>query len=134
VDGLDRGTPAVGRESGEAPAGSRSTSSGNRLFRTAGRRIMNMEDVFFRSTRVVKYLLPVLLVMNACVFPATGERRVDIVLRNKTERPIELRAQAGLFSRTLLLAPGEVWRGWIFGQLLGSEIRVEVSEDKQAKE
>ena len=83
---------------------------------------------------MVKYLLPALILMASCVAPAPGERRVDIVLRNGTERWIELRAQAGLFSRNLHLAPGEQWRGWIPTQFVGHEIRIEMSEDKKTRE
>ena len=82
---------------------------------------------FFRSTDVVKYLLPVLLLLASC--SGSGERRVDIVLRNDSLRPIELRASAGIFSRRLQLMPGEVWRGWIPLEFTGREIHVEVAED-----
>jgi len=84
----------------------------------------------FRSIVVVKYLLPVLLALSSCASP--GEKRVDIVLRNDLDRPLEVRAQAGIFSRRLLLAPGETWRGWI---PLGfvAEVRVEVSEDPRLR-
>lgn len=80
---------------------------------------------FFRSTDVAKYFLPVLLCLSSC---SPGERRVDIVLRNDVDRPLEVRAQAGLFSRRLLLAPGETWRGWIPTGFAGGEIRVEILE------
>jgi hypothetical protein len=88
-----------------------------------------MEYVFFRSTDVRKYFLPVLLFLGACCSP--GERRVDIVLRNASDRPIELRASAGIFSRQLQLMPGEVWRGWIPLEFAAGEIRVEVADDSR---
>lgn len=92
---------------------------------------MDMKYVFFRSTDVRKYLLPVLLAMSTSCATGSGERRVDIVLRNDTPHPIELRASAGIFSRRLQLVPGEVWRGWVPLDLTGNEIRVEVAEDSR---
>jgi hypothetical protein len=87
-----------------------------------------------RSTDVVKYLLPALIALSSCAAPAPGEGRVDIVLRNGTDRPMELRARAGLFSRGLLLAPGEVWRGWVPREFVGSELFVEVSDGWKRRE
>jgi hypothetical protein len=89
-----------------------------------------MKYVFFRSTDVVKYLSPVLLFLASCA-TGSGEGRVDIVLRNDTTHPIELRASAGIFSRRLQLMPGEVWRGWVPLDLTGREIRVDVAEDSR---
>jgi hypothetical protein len=86
--------------------------------------------VFFRSTDVVKCLLPVLLLLASCA-SGSGEKRVDIVLRNDTPHPVELRASAGIFSRRLQLLPGEVWRGWIPLEFAAREIRVEVAEDSR---
>jgi hypothetical protein len=88
-----------------------------------------MKYVFFRSTDVRKLFLPVLLVLASCCSP--GERRVDIVLRNDSNRPIELRASAGLFGRRLQLMPGEVWRGWVPLDFVLGEIRVDVAEDSR---
>jgi hypothetical protein len=80
---------------------------------------------------VVKYLPPFLLFLASCACPGSGERRLDVVLRNDMDHPIELRASAGPFSRRLLLAPGEVWRGWIpLGAAVG-EVRVEIAEDSR---
>ena len=90
---------------------------------------MSMKYVFFRSTDVVKCFLPVLLCLTSCMSP--GERRVDIVLRNDVDRPLEVRAQAGIFTRRLLLAPGETWRGWIPTEFAAGEIRVEIAEDSR---
>ena len=78
-----------------------------------------------------KYFLPVLMFLGACSLP--GERRVDIVVRNDLDRPVEVRAQAGLFGRRLLLAPGEEWRGWIPLDFVGSEVRVAISEDSRLR-
>ena len=78
---------------------------------------------------MVKCFLPALLFLGSCCSP--GERRVDIVLRNDTNRPIELRASAGIFSRRLQLAPGGVWRGWVPLEFAAGEIRVEVAEDSR---
>lgn len=78
-----------------------------------------------------KYLLPILLALSAGCSPA--DRRMDIVLRNDVDRPIEVRAYAGPFSRRLLLAPGELWRGWVPLDFVGGEIRVEVSEDSRLR-
>ena len=83
---------------------------------------------------MVKYLLPALIALSSCAAPAPGEGRVDIVLRNGTDRPMELRARAGLFSRGLLLAPGEVWRGWVPREFVGSELFVEVSDGWKRRE
>ena len=80
---------------------------------------------------MVKFLLPVLLVLSSCSVPA--EKRVDIVLRNDLALPVEVRAQAGIFSKRLLLAPGETWRGWIPLEFAGGEVRVEVSEDQRLR-
>jgi hypothetical protein len=89
-----------------------------------------MKYVFFRSTDVVKYLSPVLLFLASCAC-GSEERRVDIVLRNDSTRPIELRAYAGIFSKRLQLMPGEVWRGWVPLDFTGREIRVDVAEDSR---
>lgn len=78
-----------------------------------------------------KFFLPVLLFLGACCSP--GERRVDIVLRNDVDRPLEVRAQAGLFSKRLLLAPGEVWRGWLPLEFAIGEVRVEFAEDPRLR-
>lgn len=75
-----------------------------------------------------KYLLPVLLFLGSCAAPPAGEGRVDLVLRNGTDRAVEVRAQAGLFSRGVRLAPGEVWHGWVPRQFLGREISVDVAD------
>ena len=74
-----------------------------------------------------KYLLPALLALASCT--SSPDRRMDIVLRNDTTRPIELRASAGIFSRRLPLMPGEVWRGWVPLEFAAGELRVEVVED-----
>ena len=92
-----------------------------------------MDPAFFRSTGV-KYLLPVLLGLASCVDGSSGEKRVDIVLRNQTDRPLDLRAQAGLFSKTLHLGPGEVWRGWVWRQFVGNEIVVNVAEPPPSRD
>jgi len=91
-----------------------------------------MEYVFFRSTDVRKYFLPVLLFLASCS-SGSGERRVDIVLRNDLERPIEMRASVGIFSRHLQLMPGEVWRGWIPLEFAAGEIRVEIADDPRLR-
>jgi hypothetical protein len=80
---------------------------------------------------VAKILLPVLLALSSCAVPA--EKRVDIVLRNDLMLPVEIRAQAGIFSKRLLLAPGEMWRGWIPLEFAGGEVRVEVAEDPRLR-
>ena len=80
---------------------------------------------------MVKYVLPVLLALSSCA--PSAEKRVDIVLRNDVDRPLEVRAQAGIFSKRLLLAPGETWRGWIPLEFAGGEVRVEVSEDPRLR-
>jgi hypothetical protein len=85
--------------------------------------------LFFRSTDVVKCLVPLLLFLASCA-SGPGEK-LDIVLRNDTPHPVELRASAGVFSRRLQLLPGEVWRGWIPLEFAGREIRVEVAEDSR---
>ncbi len=79
---------------------------------------------------MAKLFLPFLLFLASCA-SGSGEGRVDIVLRNDTPHPVELRASAGIFARRLQLLPGEVWRGWIPLEFAGREIRVEVAEDSR---
>lgn len=80
---------------------------------------------------MVKYLSPVLLFLAACATPGSDARKVDIALRNTMDHPIELRASMGIFSRRIALAPGEVWRGWIPGDMSVGEVRVEIAEDSR---
>ena len=84
---------------------------------------------------MVKYLLPVLLSLGACTSAAPGPetKKVDIVLRNDFDHPIELRASVGIFSRKISLAPGEVWRGWIPTDVSIPEVRVEIAEDSRLR-
>lgn len=78
----------------------------------------------------MKYLLPALLmILSSCAIDPS--RRVDIVLRNKTERPIQLRARTGFFGKNLQLSPGEVWCGWVPRDFVTSEIVIEVREEKK---
>jgi len=79
----------------------------------------------------MKYLLPALLMLASCVAPAPGTRKLDIVLRNTTSHPIEVRAKAGFFSRTIRLEPGQSWTGWVPPQVPVSAIEVEVAEGKK---
>lgn len=61
----------------------------------------------------MKYLIPVLLLLASCVAPTPGVRKTDVVVRNTSPYPIEVRAKAGFLSRTIRLMPGEAWTGWV---------------------
>lgn len=84
---------------------------------------------------MVKYLLPVLLSLGACTSAAPGPqtKRVDIVLRNTFDHPIEVRASVGIFTRTIPLGPGQIWKGWIPTDLTVGEVLVEVAEDSRLR-
>ena len=76
-----------------------------------------------------KYLPLALLALAACTSaPPSADKRVDIVLRNTMDRPIELRASMGIFGRRILLAPGEVWRSWIPTDVSVGSVQVEITE------
>lgn len=66
--------------------------------------------------------------MAACAAPPASARRVDIVVRNTTGRPLNIHARAGPFGRSLRLAPGQSWRGWAFRDALVREIAIEIIE------
>ncbi len=77
-----------------------------------------------------KYLPFALLALSACTsIPSGAEgKRVDIVLRNSMPYPVELRASVGIFGRRIILAPGEVWRGWIPTDVPVGAVQVEMTE------
>jgi len=84
---------------------------------------------------VKKYLPLALLALAACTAAPPGpEKRVDIVLRNTMDRPIELRASMGIFGRRIFLAPGEVWRGWIPTDVSVGSIQIEMTDFGQIGE
>lgn len=66
--------------------------------------------------------------LAACAAPPASARRVDIVVRNTTDRPLTIHARAGPFGRNLRLAPGQSWRGWAFRDALVREIAIEIIE------
>ncbi|HXG60779.1 MAG TPA: hypothetical protein VNO22_05375 [Planctomycetota bacterium] len=69
-----------------------------------------------------------ILALAACATPPAPARRVDIVVRNTTDRPLDIHARAGLFGRSLRLAPGQSWRGWALRDALIREISIEIVE------
>lgn len=76
-----------------------------------------------------KYLALVLLPLAACTSaPPPDGKRVDIVLRNTMDHPIELKASMGIFGRRIFLAPGEVWRSWIPTDVSAGSIQVEITD------
>ena len=76
-----------------------------------------------------KYLPLALLALASCTSLPTGSdaQRVDLVLRNATDHPIELRAAVGIFGRQILLGPGDIWRGWIPTGVGVGEVHVEIA-------
>lgn len=66
--------------------------------------------------------------LASCATPPAPDRRVDIVVRNTTDRPLDIHARAGLFGRSLRLAPGQSWRGWALRDVLIREISIEIVE------
>ena len=81
----------------------------------------------------MKYLIPALMFLASCATPEPGNRKIDIVLRNTTPHPIEIRAHAGFLSRTIRLDPGETWTGWVPPSVPINEIRIEVVEPKPVR-
>jgi hypothetical protein len=78
----------------------------------------------------MKYAIALVFLMGACTVPQSRVDKVDILLRNTTSHPIEVRARAGFFSKTIRLQPGEAWKGWIPPQVPVSEIVIDVKEGK----
>ncbi len=59
----------------------------------------------------MKFLaLGTVLLCAAC--SSAPEHRVDVTIRNRTQSTVKLRASAGLFSKSIVLKPGETWTGW----------------------
>jgi hypothetical protein len=79
----------------------------------------------------MKYILPVLVILTlsvaSCASPSPSSRKLDIVLRNTTPHPIEIRAKAGLLSRTIRLEPGQRWNGWVPTFVTVQSIEIEMA-------
>ena len=82
----------------------------------------------------MKYLLPIALaaILGSCSAPPP-EKRINILLENKTDQTLILSAKAGWLGRALKLKPGEAWYGWIPRSFDINEIRIEVREPKAKK-
>lgn len=77
----------------------------------------------------MKYLLPILLLATlSCSTPSPKSKKLDIVLRNSSPHPIEIRAKAGLLSRTIRLEPGQRWNGWVPTFVTVEAIEIEMAE------
>jgi hypothetical protein len=61
------------------------------------------------------------------------EHRVDLTIRNNSEKTIRLRAGSMGLSRSIELGPGESWVGWWDRRFLGNSASFEVEEVKDAK-
>ncbi|MBI2930217.1 MAG: hypothetical protein HYY16_01080 [Planctomycetes bacterium] len=76
----------------------------------------------------MKYLALLCLVpLAACSF--SPEHRVDLTIRNQTQKTVKLRASTFLFSRTIVLRPGESWSGWWDRRFVGKNAAFEIQED-----
>ena len=81
----------------------------------------------------MKYLIALALLMSSCVASPDKVEKVDILLRNTTDSPIEVRARAGFVGKTIRLQPGETWKGWIPSHVPVSDVVIEVREGKTKK-
>lgn len=76
----------------------------------------------------MKYLLPILLLgLLSCASPSPTSKKLDIVLRNTSPHPIEIKAKAGLLSKTIRLEPGQRWNGWVPTFVSIDSIEIEMS-------
>jgi len=79
----------------------------------------------------MKYVLCIaaLIVMFSCSVPPKD--RMEINLMNKGDETVEIRAGAGFFSRTIVLKPGQEWKGWVPRKWAGDSIWVRVKVKKK---
>lgn len=71
-------------------------------------------------------LLSLLLLVVGCSVPQN--RKLDIALRNETDKPMILNMKAGILSKKLILKPGQSWNGWIWKDLPISSVEVDIQE------
>ncbi len=81
----------------------------------------------------MKYLIALVLLIGSCAAPPPQVEKVDILLRNTTDHPIEVRARTGFLGKTIRLQPGESWKGWIPPRIPVSKIVIDVREGKPRK-
>ncbi len=81
----------------------------------------------------MKYLLPLVLLIASCAGGISAEKKLQIAVRNDTDRPLEFHARSGIFGRTVKLEPGHTWRGWVLREWVGEGIRIEVCEPDPEK-
>ncbi|MBI2901719.1 MAG: hypothetical protein HYY17_16160 [Planctomycetes bacterium] len=74
-----------------------------------------------------KLLFAALVLLASCASPAPASKKLDIVLRNTSAVPVEVKAKAGIFSRTIQLKPGETWNGWVPTFVTVRQVEIDVS-------
>jgi len=79
----------------------------------------------------MKCVIPALLLLSlvACATPPP-DKRVDIVLKNRTGRILNIKSRTGILGKDLRLGPGQTWRGWALREFVASDIRIEIAEDE----
>jgi hypothetical protein len=67
---------------------------------------------------------------GGCATPPP-EKRVDIVLQNRTGRALTIRSRTGFLGKNLRLGPGQTWRGWALRDFVAGDIRIEIAEEDE---
>lgn len=73
----------------------------------------------------MKWLLWAMVLACGCSTPQSGNR-LDIVVTNSTDRPVRMQVGAGIFTREIVLQPGQSGRYWIDRRWPVSRAEIEI--------
>ena len=73
----------------------------------------------------MKYLLWAMVMWSGCSAPASGNR-LDIEVTNASDRPVRMRVGAGIFTREIVLQPGQTGVYWLDRRWPVSRAEIEI--------